>query len=72
MEKLESHHIRKIFHILSCIIGGVGYTKSNGHIIMYLSRAMKNIEFQIWWKKNSVLVYVNVDEPNWSASNFGI
>ena len=64
MEILESYHIRKSFQIIIlCIIGGAGHKKSNGHIIMHLSRAMKNLELQIWWKKSSVLVDVNLDEP---------
>jgi len=64
VEILESYHIRKLFHIfILCIIGGAGHKKSNGHIIKHLSRAMKNLELQIWWKKNSVLVDVNIDEP---------
>ena len=64
MEILESYHIGELFHIfILCIIGGAGHKKHNGHIIMHLSRAMKNLELQIWWKKSSVLVDVNIDEP---------
>ena len=55
MEILESYHIRRLFHIfILCIIEGAGHKKSNGHIIMHISRAMKNLELQI--KKQKIVV----------------